>query len=125
MGVASEAVDDCLVPEFEIVAVVQPEGGKELFGVRVNDAGLTVHERHVQKRSLLTGESLIVRSGHSLLRQDQGHRIARESFRRLAEEIARELVQDDDFGEAPAGRRTPLKQFAQCGSCLLYTSRWV
>ena len=59
-----------------------------------------------------SGDRLVVAAGDRFLGERQGHGVGREGERRLAVELAGELVEDDDLGEPALGRLPPLLGFA-------------
>ncbi len=77
----------------------------------MNRGGFAVHIGHVRKGALLLRQRLIGAAGHGLLREGERLRIDGEGARIAPEQIARKLVEHDDFRQPTQRRRSPRKQF--------------
>ena len=84
-------------------------------GLRVDRARLAVHEGQVGKRTLRHGQRGVVRARHHFLCQGKRQRVARKSARIVPVDVARELVEHDDFRQTPARRGAPGRQLAALG----------
>ena len=110
MGVAAEALDDGLVALLEAQGVFVTQLRKQGDGLGVHQGGLAVHVGHVGKAALRQGQAAVLPTGHQLLRQRQGQRVLGKGLGGVAVDVARELVEYQDLGQAPLGRGAPGKQ---------------
>ena len=60
--------------------------------------------------ALLLAQAAVLPTGHQLLRQRQGQRVLRKGLGGAPVDVARELVEHQDLGQAPLGRVAPGKQ---------------
>jgi len=74
-----------------------------------------VHPRHVEEIPLHLRQGHVGTECHGLLGQGEGQRIAGERGRRAAMDVPRELVEDDDLGQASRRVVAPGKQLAAGG----------
>ncbi len=107
VGVAAEALDDGLVAQFKAQGVLHARLRKQAGGLGVHQGGLAVHVGHVGKAALRQGQAAVLPTGHQLLRQRQGQRVLRKGLGCVAVDIARELVEHQDFGQTPLWRGAP------------------
>ena len=107
VGVAAKAVDDGLVAQFKAQGVFHAWLIKQDHRLCVHQGGLAVHVGHVGKAALRQGQAAVLPADHQLLRQCQGLRVLRKSAGRVAVNVARELGQHQDLGQAPLGRGAP------------------
>lgn len=108
--VAPKAVDDGLVAQLEVQVVLHARLRKQRYGLHMHQRGLAVHVGHVGKRALRYGQAAVLPTGHKLLCQHQRRHVLRKGARRVAVDVARELVQHDDLRQPPLSRRAPRKQ---------------
>ncbi len=76
--------------------------GKQLHRLLVDSAAFSMHERHQHKLPLFWlhfGKALLP---HGFLCQRYSHIVLGESLRAIAVQIARKLVEHDDFRQPPA-----------------------
>ena len=99
MRVAPKAVNDGLVTFFEIQVVFKPRLIEQLQSHRVNRRRLAVHIGHVQEGSPGRIEHPICALGHRLLGQYQGLTVTGEGSRLAAVDVARKLIQNNDFSQ--------------------------
>ena len=110
VGVATKAVDDGFVAQLKAQGVLHARLRKQESGLGVHQAGLAVHVGHGDKAALRQGQAAVLPTGHQLLRQRQGQRVLRKGLGGVAVNVARELVEHQDLGQAPLGRGAPGKQ---------------
>ncbi len=110
MGVAAKAFDDGLVALLEAQGVFHTRLRKQSDGLPMYQRGLAVHEGHVGKAALRQGQAAVLPTGHQLLRQHQGQRVLRKGLGGAPVDVARELVEHQDLGQAPLRGGTPSKQ---------------
>ena len=108
--VAAKAVDDGFVAQLEVQVVLYAQLRKQCHRLRMHQRGLAVHIGHVGKHALRFRQAAAPPSGHQLLRQHRRQRVRRKGERRVAADVARELVQHDDLRQPPLSRRAPRKQ---------------
>ena len=75
-------------------------------------AGLAVLERHVEEGALLGRDGWIVFSSHCFLCEYECHGIAGEGSARATVHVSRELIENNDFGEAAPRLDSPLPKLA-------------
>ena len=115
MRVAAKALEDVLVQALKAQVVFKPRLIKQQQGLRVDRQRLAVHEGQVDKRTLRHGQRGVVRARHHFLCQGKRQRVARKSARIVPVDVARELVEHDDFRQTPARRGAPGRQLAALG----------
>jgi hypothetical protein len=79
-----------------------------------------VHVREIEKSSAPRIEDAVQAGGNGFLGKHQGHAVGGKSLGTIAEEVSRELVEDDDLGQPTIGRSgtpAPVVQLAahRCG----------
>lgn len=113
--IAPETVDDGLVLQLEVEVFRDADAGEQLHCGFVDGGRFAVHVRHVQEHALLRAQRRVGADAHRFLRQNQRHAVLREGFGAVAEQVARELVEHDDFGQAAVRGVAPGTQFTQAG----------
>jgi len=104
VGVAAKALDDGVVAQLKAPGVFHARLIKQGHRLCVHQCGLAVNVGHVGKAALRQGQGAVLPTGHQLLRQRQGQRVLRKGAGGVAVHVARELVEHQDFGQAPLGR---------------------
>ncbi len=109
---AAEAFDHLgvLLRIFEIVGSSERHVKPHRF--LLHHRRLRVHERQQHEHALLRRQEVDMAAADRLLRQSKRHRVAGEGPRLAAEQLPRELVEDDDFREAALRRAAPVPGLA-------------
>ncbi len=81
-------------------------------GLVLQGQRLGVHQGHVEEHTGHHGQALVLAAGHGRVRERLGARIAGEGARLAAEQVARQLVQQEHQGQAAQGRVGPIGQAA-------------
>ena len=110
--VAAEAVDDGLVFAFEFGDVRRSVAGEDVHGGGVDGGAFAVHQRQQGELAFGRAEGGEVVLPLDFLREDERHAVLREGERAVPMQVARELVEDDDFSEATARGFAPVAEFA-------------
>ncbi len=101
--VTAEAVDDPLVGVGKADVACQPAGLEETDGFHLHARRFAVHVGHVEEGPLRGFERQVGSQVDGFLGQDQRHAVLGEGARVVSVQVARELVQHDDFSQ-PARR---------------------
>ena len=109
MRISPVTIDDGLVFEFEGQIVFQPRFAEQGHGALMNHSRFAVHVGQVEEGPLRERQKRIGAGADSLLRQREGQRVLREGAGRVAINIARELVEHDDFRQPSFGRVAPFE----------------
>jgi hypothetical protein len=97
-----------------------PSAANSVTAKRVDQGRLAVHVREIEKSSPPRIEDAVQAGGNRFLGKHQGHAVGGKSLGTIAEEVARELVEDNDLGQPTIGRSgtpAPVVQLAahRCG----------
>ncbi len=115
MRVAAEAVNDGFVLDLGFQMARHPRRCEQCEGDGVNCGGFTVHERQIEKRLLLHRHHVVCPHHDGRLREAEGQGIGGESARRVAVDVARELIEHDHLRQPSPGRDAPCEEFASNG----------
>ena len=99
MRIASEAVDDDFVFDFKVQCVFIGIAFKQRYGLFMDNLAFAVHQRHQHEMAFVWEEVGEAGLANGFLGKDECSRILGKCLRAVAEQIARELVKNDDFGE--------------------------
>ena len=95
--------------------VVVADRREEFDGAILIGEIFRVVERHVGEGADVFGQGLVVAGGEHCLCCFERACVCGEGARRVAEGIARILVEQEDFGERAFGRCTPVQEFSVRG----------
>ena len=110
--ITAEAVDDGFVPQFEIRRRFGSVAFEQRGGLGVDGAAFAVHKRHQYEMPLFFFHGGEPWQAECFLREADGGQILREGGRAVAEQVARKLVEYDDFSQPAAQGVAPVGQFS-------------
>ena len=97
--IASEAVDDDFVFDFKIQCVSVGIVFKQRNGLFVDNLAFAVHQRHEHEMAFVRQEVGETGLTDGFLGKDECGQILGKCLGAVAKKVARELVEQDDFGE--------------------------
>jgi hypothetical protein len=107
MRIAAEAVDDRLVTQFEGEVALHSRRGEKFDRLGVNQRRLAVHVGHVEEGAARRVDGAVGAGGDGFLGESQRQRVGGEGFRAIAEDVAGELVEDEDLGQSAVAAAAP------------------
>ena len=110
--ITSEAIDDDFVFDFKIQCVFIGIAFKQRHGLFMDNLAFTVHQRHKHEMAFVRKEVSESGLANGFLGKDECSRVLGKCLGTVAEQVAWELVKDDDFGEPALQGIAPVWKFA-------------
>ena len=110
--ITAEAVDNGFVAQFDIRRRFGGVAFEQRGGLGVDGAAFAVHQRHQYEMPLFLFHGGESGQTDGFLREADGGQILREGGRAVAEQVARKLVEYDDFGQPAAQGVAPVGQLS-------------